>query len=49
MLRAFLQYNRAFEIVFFNTYMEEFFADRFRAEMPLCLQNPGGSLWLRKA
>lgn len=48
LLRAFLQYNRAFEIVLFNTYLEQMHADWFTAKMPLCLKNPGGSLWLRK-
>ncbi len=48
LLRAFLQYNSAFKIVFFNTYLEHFFEERFRAEMPLCLKNRGGSIWLRK-
>jgi hypothetical protein len=47
-LRAFLQYNSAFEIVAFNTFLmhehRQFFADH----MPLCLKNPGGSIWLRK-
>ena len=48
LLRAFLQYNNHFKIVFFNTFLEQFFADRFIAEMPLCMKNPGGSIWLRK-
>jgi hypothetical protein len=48
MLRTFLQFNSAFRIVFFNTYLEYFFEDRFRREMPLCLKNRGGSIWLRK-
>lgn len=48
LLRAFLQYNSAFRIVFFNTYLEQFFEERFAKRMPLCLKNRGGSLWLRK-
>jgi hypothetical protein len=48
LLRAFLQYNSAFEIVLMNTYMEEFHADFFSEHMPLCLENPGGSIWLRR-
>lgn len=47
-LRAFLQYNSAFEIVLMNTYMEEFHEDFFNQHMPLCLENPGGSIWLRR-
>lgn len=48
LLRAFLQYNERFKIVFFNTYLEQLYESRFAAEMPLCLRNPGGSLWLVK-
>lgn len=47
-LRAFLQYNERFRIVFMNTFMEVRHAERFRQRMPLCLKNPGGSIWLRK-
>jgi Methyltransferase domain len=47
-LRAFLQYNQDFEIVMFNTFMEEFHEDWYRANMPLCLKDPGGSIWLRR-
>ncbi len=48
MLKAFLQYNRDFSIVLMNTYMEHFHRDFFEKNMPLCLKNPGGSIWLRK-
>jgi predicted O-methyltransferase YrrM len=48
LLRAFLQYNRAFKIVFFNTFLERFYEEEFAQHMPLCLKNTGGSLWLRK-
>ena len=47
-LRAFLSYNAAFEIVLFNTFLEHFHAQRFAERMPLCLRNVGGSLWLRR-
>ena len=47
-LHAFLQYNSSFEITCFNTFLEHFFEDYFITNMPLCLRNPGGSLWLRK-
>jgi len=49
LLRAFLQYNQKFKIVFFNTYLEAFHRNEFVEMMPLCLENPGGSLWLRKS
>ena len=48
LLRAFLQFNDAFDIVLMNTFMEEFHADFFREHLPLCLENPGGSIWLRR-
>ncbi len=48
LLRAFLQYNSSFEIVFFNSFLELLFPERFQDQMPLCLQNLGGSLWMRK-
>lgn len=47
-LRAFLEYNDAFEIVLFSTFLIHFHRDWFAREMPLCLDNPGGNLWLRK-
>jgi hypothetical protein len=47
-LRAFLQYNNSFKIVFFNTFLAHFFSHRFMIEMPLCMKNPGGSIWLKK-
>jgi hypothetical protein len=49
LLRAFLQYNPAFPMVFMNTFMERYHEGVFRADLPLCLRNPGGSIWIRKA
>ncbi|MEI8305091.1 MAG: class I SAM-dependent methyltransferase [Burkholderiales bacterium] len=48
LLRAFLQYNAAWRVVLMNTFMEHFHADFFRERMPLCLRNPGGSIWLER-
>lgn len=48
LLHAFLQYNPTFSIQFFNTYLEQVHEPWFRQEMPLCLKDPGGSIWLRK-
>ncbi len=48
LLRAFLQYNREFSIILMNTYMDQFHREFFDTNMPLCLENPGGSIWLRK-
>jgi hypothetical protein len=47
-LRAFLQFNSAFRIVFFNTYLEHFHRAFFEEHMPLCLKNPGGSIWIQR-
>jgi hypothetical protein len=47
-LRAFLQYNRAFRIVLMNTFMEHFHEPFFQEKMPLCLKDTGGSIWIRK-
>jgi hypothetical protein len=48
MLRTFLQYNSAFQIVLMNTFMEQFHEPFFQKNMPLCLKNRGGSIWLRR-
>lgn len=48
LLRAFLAFNGAFEIVVFNTFLEHFHREFFARQLPLCLENPGGSLWLRR-
>jgi predicted O-methyltransferase YrrM len=47
-LRAFLQYNDRFRIVLMNTFLEHFHEPLFREKMPLCMKNPGGSIWIRK-
>jgi predicted O-methyltransferase YrrM len=48
LLRAFLQYNKSFRIILMNTFLEHFHRDFFERSMPLCLKNPGGSIWIRK-
>lgn len=47
-LRAFLQYNSVFNILYFNSFMGEFHGDELEVKMPLCLRNTGGSLWMKK-
>ncbi|MGC8839846.1 MAG: class I SAM-dependent methyltransferase [Candidatus Sumerlaeaceae bacterium] len=47
-LRAFLYANALWEVVFFNTYVAHFFRSDLETLMPLCLRNPGGSLYLRR-
>jgi hypothetical protein len=51
LLRAFLQYNAAFRIELFNTFLDATNRERFLAAAPLCAETsyPGGSIWLRKA
>ena len=48
LLRAFLQYNEHFKIIFFNTFLEHFYESRFVKKMPLCMKNKGGSIWIQK-
>lgn len=48
-LRAFLQYNSVFQILYFNSFMGQFHQDELEHKMPLCLRDFGGSLWMKKA
>jgi hypothetical protein len=48
MLHAFLQNNHAFEIVYWNNFAYHYLTEELRRQMPLCLENEGGSLWLKK-
>ena len=48
LLRAFLQHNDAFRIELWNHFLLRFHPDFFARWMPLCLRNPGASLWLRR-
>lgn len=48
LLRAFLQYNHAFRILFMNSYITRVHNKFFKENMPLCLKNRGGSIWIRK-
>ena len=47
LLRAFLQFNTRFEIIYFNSFLEKAHSLWFEQHMPLCLAKPGQSLWLR--
>lgn len=47
-LRAFLMYNDAFEIYFFNDYFVNNFRQAVQEDYPVMLKNSGGSIWLRK-
>jgi predicted O-methyltransferase YrrM len=48
LLRAFLVFNGAFRVRLFNTFLERFHRDWFERQMPLCLKNEGGSIWLQR-
>ncbi|MGB8347352.1 MAG: class I SAM-dependent methyltransferase [Ktedonobacteraceae bacterium] len=48
LLRAFLQYNNAFEIVIHSHFLYLFHLDRLKELMPLCTKGDAGSIWLRK-
>jgi predicted O-methyltransferase YrrM len=45
-LRAFLEFNDAFDVVLFGTWLARFHRQLLAELMPLTLENPGGSLWL---
>lgn len=47
-LRAFLQYNDAFSIQFFNSFAEKCFQNQFAQKLPEALKSKGGSIWLKK-
>ncbi len=48
LLRAFLQYNASFRVVFMNSFMKHFHEAFLRENMPLCFNDRGGSIWIRK-
>jgi len=48
MLRAFLMYNRDYDILYFNEFANAAFGSRIRQASPLISRNCGGGFWLRK-
>ncbi|MCC5934551.1 MAG: class I SAM-dependent methyltransferase [Candidatus Cyclonatronum sp.] len=48
LLRAFLQYNSAFQVELMNTFMHQLHPEFFEENMPLTLKNTGGSIWIKK-
>jgi len=48
LLRAFLMYNRDFEILHFTRYLNHVLPDEMKTSFPLSVEDPGASLWLRK-
>jgi hypothetical protein len=47
-LRAFLMYNSAFRVIFWNSMFYRFCPPQMRAAFATLSQNPGGGLWIRK-
>jgi len=48
MLRAFLMFNQAFRVLFWNSLFAGSFTDDIRAEYPAFLRNPGGGMWIER-
>lgn len=48
LLRAFLQYNHAFEVLIHSHFLYLFHLDRLKKLMHLCGRGDAGSIWLRK-
>lgn len=47
-LHAFLSNNKNYEILFFSDYLHKFYHDLYQIDLPLCLSQTGGNLWIRK-
>ncbi len=47
-LRAFLQFNSSFDVLYWNNYVFHRMTDDLARLMPLCMENEGGSIWLRR-
>lgn len=47
-LRAFLEFNDTFEIIFMNNYIKEQCSDELKNLLPDCVDDLSSSLWLRK-
>jgi len=48
LLKSFLMFNDNFKILLFNTMLTASYKNWFMENMPLCLNNEGGSIWLQK-
>jgi hypothetical protein len=48
LLRAFLQFNRGFEVILFNDFAQQAFGNVWRARAPLWLWGRANTLWLRR-
>ncbi len=48
LVRSFLEFNKSFEIVFFNNYLARFYSDELATNLPLTKHYVGISLWIKK-
>jgi predicted O-methyltransferase YrrM len=48
LLKAFLQFNTKFKIIFFNSYLALHHHELMTKTLPLFMKNSGGSLWIQK-
>ncbi len=48
LLRAFLEFNESFEILFFTGYLHKNYGEWIWDNMPLCQKNGGDSIWIEK-
>lgn len=48
LVRAFLQFNAAFEILLFNSFLAIHHKDHMKENLPRFLQDSGSSLWIRR-
>ena len=49
LIHAFLQFNPAFEVIYWSNFAWHHLHEALAQLMPLCLENEGGSLWLQRA
>ena len=47
-VRAFLMFNHEFRVLFWNSLFARRFSKLIKAEFPLFLRNPGGSIWIER-
>jgi len=47
-LRAFLEFNKDFEIALFNTYLQKAYKEELKKSFPLVFKNTGGSIWIKR-
>jgi predicted O-methyltransferase YrrM len=47
-LRAFLQYNETFQVLFMSNYVSRYFRQELEKNLPLFLKNSGGNFWMKK-